>query len=540
MSADDDINALIVQAVTNLSSTESGPTLAELYARTTEGGTELASSLDPLSILSVLLPLRNSDAQNWIEFLGRCCSAKEVVLAIQEELERITERAENDEEGENSGDSSGKSTLVERLIALLLLSKSAITRLEPRRRTPSETLKFTLSELRQALEAISSRAKPSEGRKLLVLVEGLAEDILGWVQGLPAITRDEVAKCQRELKSLDDHALLNFRSSLRCDTAQRALEVCFPRLRRVGEDQNFSDNPDAQIVIKRITRYDAALLETLGSTPSVISVILLVHSWLSSMSTPALSNLTPFLPSLFTMLQPASTLHDDALAFLLLFLHRNQTTIKTEVSPDIIYALTPPIVALSSAHPSPSIRHQAFRVLSFLLSSGPTQLRLQLLADLVADSEYPQMRVAAVGLVKDAVLEALNSQSESRANVFGTPMFMRVFGPLLFRPSPPDLFVPGTKLDLGEFLDSPEPKRLTEVLSLYYVVLLRDKGNKTGIRDKDMLSTLDKNLLNPLREWLKVAMEGDRHPSSADDHALMPLVSLKTGLDRVMEARANL
>lgn len=54
-------------------------------------------------------------------------------------------------------------------------------------------------------------------------------------------------------------------------------------------------------------------------------------------------------------------------------------------------------------------------------------------------------------------------------------MFMRMFGPLLFRPSPPGLF--DTKIDLENFMDSPEPKRITEVLSLYYVVLLRDKSN---------------------------------------------------------------
>jgi len=88
------------------------------------------------------------------------------------------------------------------------------------------------------------------------------------------------------------------------------------------------------------------------------------------------------------------------------------------------------------------------------------------------------MRVAAISLVKDAVLEALESQSTGSLNPFGTHMFMRVFGPLLFRPSPSDLFVRGVKLDLEEFFDSPEPKRIIEVLSLYYVVLRRDENNE--------------------------------------------------------------
>lgn len=175
------------------------------------------------------------------------------------------------------------------------------------------------------------------------------------------------------------------------------------------------------------------------------------------------------------MVQPDSNLHDDALAFLCLVLYQKQTNDGTELSPDIVNALVSQLVVLSSAHPSPSIRHQAFRVVSLLLANTASQLRLQLLADLVANCEYPQMRVAAIGLVKDAVLEALNLRSTG--SIFGTSMFMRIFGPLLFRPSPPDLFDQGTKLNLEEFLESPEPKRITEVLSLYYVVLLRDKDN---------------------------------------------------------------
>lgn len=178
------------------------------------------------------------------------------------------------------------------------------------------------------------------------------------------------------------------------------------------------------------------------------------------------------------MFLPTSNLQDDALAFLLLVLHRNWSGPRNELSPEIINTLLPQLTVLSSAHPSPSTRHQAFRILSVLLASGPSQLRLQLLADLVAKCEFPQMRVAAVGLVKDAVLEALDPKSTNTRSVFCTPMFMRVFGPLLFRPSPPEMFE--AKIDLEEFSESPEPKRITEVLSLYYVVLVRDRSNQVN------------------------------------------------------------
>jgi len=216
-----------------------------------------------------------------------------------------------------------------------------------------------------------------------------------------------------------------------------------------------------------------------ASSPSLVSVILFVHTWLISSSSIPLARILPsFLPSLNTMLQPSSRLHGDAIAFLLLVLHQNRVDTRSELLPEVINTLMPVLVALSSTHPSPLARHQAFRALSLLLGNSPAQLRLQLLADLLANCEYPQMRVAAISLVKDAVLEALESQSTGSLNPFGTHMFMRVFGPLLFRPSPSDLFVRGVKLDLEEFFDSPEPKRIIEVLSLYYVVLRRDENNE--------------------------------------------------------------
>jgi hypothetical protein len=58
-------------------------------------------------------------------------------------------------------------------------------------------------------------------------------------------------------------------------------------------------------------------------------------------------------------------------------------------------------------------------------------------------------------------------------------MFLQVFGSVLLRPSPPDLFSSGISLD--QFKDSLEPSRLIECLALYYVVLLRDKFNMVCI-----------------------------------------------------------
>ena len=132
-----------------------------------------------------------------------------------------------------------------------------------------------------------------------------------------------------------------------------------------------------------------------------------------------------------------------------------------------------PVVA--SSHSDPLTRHQAFRVLSLLLVAGEPQLRFQYLVELTGDSEFPQMRVASVGLVKEALLEAL-SLPPNTENIFLSSLFLRRFGTILFRPNPSDLFT-SANLTLSEFQDSHEPQRLVECLSLYYVLLLRDKKN---------------------------------------------------------------
>ncbi|EDQ98648.1 uncharacterized protein LACBIDRAFT_298363 [Laccaria bicolor S238N-H82] len=191
---------------------------------------------------------------------------------------------------------------------------------------------------------------------------------------------------------------------------------------------------------------------------------------------------------------------------------------------------------LASAHPDPLVRHQAFRIISSLLTLTQPDLRIQLLTDLTGDSQLPQMRIAAVGLVKEAIIESISS---TKPNPFASPLFLRVFGPILFRPSPPDLFSGSKELSLSSFQESSEPQRLVECLALYYILLQHDHQNLTGVHDKDVLSSVESSLLEPLRSILAKWMS---HPSVSGSHmhAIMPLVSLQMGLERVDAAIAQL
>lgn len=180
------------------------------------------------------------------------------------------------------------------------------------------------------------------------------------------------------------------------------------------------------------------------------------------------------LPALISSIQSNSLL-DQALTVLIKSLHTSISRTPTSDLPeDIAIPLYSVVPSIASAHPDPAIRHQAFRVLSLLLSSESQKLRFQHLVELTRESEYPQMRVAAVGLVKESLLRAL-SGPRKKDDLFLGPLFLRSFGPILFRPDPPDLF--SSTLDLKDFQETHEPARLAECLSFYYVLLQRDEKN---------------------------------------------------------------
>lgn len=124
------------------------------------------------------------------------------------------------------------------------------------------------------------------------------------------------------------------------------------------------------------------------------------------------------------------------------------------------------------------------------------------------------MRVAVVGLLKEAVLEAVASPEP---NIFASQVFAEAFVPLLFR-----AYLPSNSRDPEEvlrlFLETPEPRRLVEALNLLYVLLQRDRSNKvrlscpvqdcqlncfqTGIHSPDAIEAIGQDLIQPLKQRL--------------------------------------
>lgn len=224
------------------------------------------------------------------------------------------------------------------------------------------------------------------------------------------------------------------------------------------------------------------LARTLGVTPSILSayplslgkLILLAHD--DPPTFPMSSNYLQELIPILTLSLEQNIAVDESLALLQAFLFTSSHQLPPEIVDPLATLLTP----LASTHRHPPTRHIAFRTLGVLLSRAPPHVHLAHLSSLLTDCPFPQMRVAAVGLVKETFLNAITSTINEQS-LFKSTTLLRALGPTLFRPDPPDLFASPTRESFRKFLESSEPARLTECLAFYYVLLKRDTAN--SVRD---------------------------------------------------------
>ena len=271
------------------------------------------------------------------------------------------------------------------------------------------------------------------------------------------------------------HPRLVLRSAVQLDweageaAAQAALvrPNLLPRLPRVQ---------DLNIVSKQGAARSLGITpETLPSRPPSLShLVLLAHSGpnLPRSSPAALQKLLPIL----TLSLQQNVALDESLALLLARLSATSTR---DLPEELVRPVAGLLAPLASTHPHPPTRHVAFRTLALLLSHASPLAHLAHLAALLADGPFPQMRVAAVGLVKEAFLSAVGARD---ASPFTSPALVRALGPVLLRPDPPDVFASPTRGALRMFLESSEPARLTECLAFYYVLLKRDAANSVRRR----------------------------------------------------------
>lgn len=444
-------------------------------------------------------------------------------MAIQEAVERLKSSLDKEDDGDEDQKGLPPPAQLVTLVELYSSCRSftygstmqtttyrdtAVPRLKLRRKPASETIQPLLSELEAVVELAGRQASRDDGRALISGTSILAKRVASWVKTSYNVSGDEVMACnvcsscsasskaphtynQNILKSMMNCTLVSCSHCIHSSIGQRSFERCFPRLTirsAIEPGWEAGEKSVLDVVVRSLSHswlltthhiyqsaYEALGISTdlLVTVPSTSSLIILAYS-------KEIDSLEPsrLLSSIFSILLASLQSNfalDESLSILLKTLHRLQITSPNELSPDIIIPLCTILPFVASHHPDPVVRHQAFRILSMLLSSSPAQLRLQVLNELTTDSNSPQMQIAAVSLVKEAVLDAI-TPSMSTPSVFASPVFLQVFGPTLLRPSPPDLF--SSSLSLQEFQDSPEPPRLVECLALYYIILQRDKLNQ--------------------------------------------------------------
>ncbi|KAF8122532.1 hypothetical protein EV363DRAFT_1456368 [Boletus edulis] len=384
---------------------------------------------------------------------------KKLVIVLQEAIEYLQTRLNHDEDGEEEHDAD----LTQRVIGIVMLSQPAISRSKLGKRSALELCSPLLESVASLIPSVSPLSTREQGRLLTREVASLVKCLSSWA--LEVTDANGLHEIKRLLRELLDMTVVNSPS----------------------EEKEWQGGVEAMFAVE-------LSLKALGESPEDIpwKPYLVRRCDISS----TLDNSSAPLP-LFTM----NMVLDEALYLLFLDLTR-ETMI---ISPELVPSLCTVLSALASTHLDPTIRQLCLRLLSLTLTKLPPPPRLEILMGLTTDEDFPQIRGPAVGLLKEAVLEALALPQDS----------------CISEP---------TREELAESL---ELLRLADCLSFYFVLLHRDRENRTGVRSKGNVMSVQKSFLQPLRQFLDDHIAGEERP-------LMAISSLQVGLDRINHALQTL
>ncbi|EIW77303.1 hypothetical protein CONPUDRAFT_92464 [Coniophora puteana RWD-64-598 SS2] len=611
--------------------------------------------LDAFAVIPEILPCTRMGTVDLVTLIADQVDPREIVVIIQEVVEYLQSAIDYDEE-----DTDGTSAPVTQIIHLVILCARALPRSRIRRTSAYGILQPVMANLELLISTVGHVEVKADGRRLLREISTLITTLFRWVE--TSGTPDDAAKTKICLSTLADTTVRACVRSIRASLAARLFEQHFSRLIVTSAvEPDWEEGHRAMLQVINALSVIGITPGMISPTPAFSQLIYLAHSPVPlPPPIPLLHNIHSLLltsiqmnlaldESLFLLLSSLSRLR--ALSQLTSSDHMSATTptavfgparppshafspsSKTSAHPnnngglpsvpaslpraelpvDIVSSLSTVLPSLASTHTDPFIRHVTLRTFSLLLWLAPPTLRLEILLELTSESAIPQMRAAAIGLVKEAVLDALEREGSGRVNgggavtdaangsprsvassgssgsmgsprsgvsdghsppppplpggggegssspdgsptrpglaspgsrktsssrsvnakaknPFASPLLLQAFGPVLFRTIPDDYLVNvSCAADLEESL---EPSRIAESLSLYYVIVQRDVDNRTGVRDTSSIESVEASLLRPLRlfleDWLR------------DHEPILPLVSLKLGLDRVDEALAVL
>ncbi|KAG2108648.1 uncharacterized protein F5147DRAFT_694144 [Suillus discolor] len=469
--------------------------------------------LEPLDILPDLLRCRREEAVGLIRLMSEHSSPKEVLIVIQETLEQLTQLAREDETEEEYAPGS-----VQSLINVIVLSTKSLPRLTLGKRTALSEVSPLVSGVSSAVSSLGRNFTLTldSGRSLLEEVSRMSQAFYTWI--IKTGSEADAAEARKLITSLLDATVLACASCIRASLCARAFEVYYPRLTLTSAIE--PEWQDGENAIQSILNTLRVMNLSPQDVPTMSSLVMLAHE---KESYPLPKDLFSKLHSMLVTSIQINFALDESL--FLIFRCVTQDRTQPDLPPDLAMSLCVVLPALASTHLDPFIRHFSLRLIALILARLPSVFQQQILMTLASDAELPQMRAAAIGLLKEFVLDALQIPALSgEQNVFASPLLIRSFGPILFRTMPSDYL--STVQVADDIEKSLEPSRITEVLSFYYVLLQRDKDNKTGIRDPDNIASVESSLLRPLRSFLEKWSNTAANP-------ILSVISLQIGLERI-------
>ncbi|GAA6030969.1 hypothetical protein JCM8097_008961 [Rhodosporidiobolus ruineniae] len=567
-------------------------TLAKQAALLTNGGVNIENTLfnDPFTLLALLLPAVSASPARHeqsaalfvsIAILARHSSAKEVVLAAGEQVDKLKLPEDTDEEDEwnaaHDGEAWSAPDAAMQLRSLLDMYTLALPRIQTKRPltflTPAiEPVCMSICHVlfegafrepelgapgtgQGGVDEVAIGMFGAVGRFLQVITEGIWLDVPGEDFRIMG-----VALCSALAQETVGYLHPFVPQYLACDFFYSR----FPHYRRPGAVPEISEKA------KGVWADYVNLLPALNLPPhhlftgasssfgtphtAIGSLVLLAHHLAAHPSTPVSALSHPdravrspgeLLRKTFRVLKMSfdnggmTRMGEDEMLFWMWWCVEKQVEEGQGegFEDEVLFPLVEILSTLSATSPAPQTRFLSYRLLSRLLltcctppASPPCPLKppppaprdraettqLVLLKGLVVESPSEPLRTAAVGLVKEVIeqklAEAEKAPLDAPPSLFLSPVFLSEFSTLFLplAPSPSsssDLPLPSAEEAETKPLDELAPNEFVQLhyasvmarLGLYFFLVRRDRGNRTGLLTPSVLSSHSSHSLLPLR-----------------------------------------
>lgn len=454
-----------------------------------------------------------------------CGRPKEIVIALDEALGNFTHQSTAD----SPQDEEDEDEDVTKLCLLVQGYTLVLPRMVPRRVKAEETVNSMLTAIRTAANVSFLPTETQEAEAYLSSTLQLLSNSMEWC-AKDSSSSPELYKeiCRQHLHSTLEIATHHVNAYI----SFQAFQQFYPRQATpVSRRIDLSSVENARQVLQEALLLSDSLgdsierrltsIESAGHGDALAAFILLAHDF---QHTPPPESLDKTVATTVACLT-SGLVADEALAWVLRCLHSGLGTI----AEGVVCSLSSALAQVASLSSDPVIRQVAFQCLTDLLSRTSPVLSRQLLEELVAECPFPQMRTAAVSLFRTLLLTALESEEPSP---LASPASLPLISVIL-RHDPPDAL----KQPFLVMSRARGSVRLVDALGLYYIVLIRDSENRTGVRDSAYGAMVKETFIDPLKGAL-TRWEAEQNDES--NELALELFSIRTALERVDSALAKL